>query len=253
MDLIKDNWLVGLFFLLFFLELIIYHRGFYKKNKVKEHWKTNVINFIATKIVGIVIIVPILLLSSKYSTHMLSNITVWLSLPVGLVLLDLSGYIFHRISHEIEFLWRFHEIHHLDEILDVSTSLRVHFLEAFFHAILNCLFIYLFGITQETIAIHAVVSFIFATYHHSRFKTPLIIERKLSLFITTPRYHEPHHDRDINNNQSNYAFIFPIWDFIFSTYHKQTFDKSWEFGLSYSKDINAIRSLTKPLGKDGGK
>lgn len=157
------------------------------------------------------------------------------------------------MSHKIAFLWRFHEIHHLEEILDVSTSLRVHFLEALFHAILNSLFIYEFGISQETIAVHALLSFLFATYHHSRFKIPFGIEEKISLLFTTPGYHEPHHDVDIKNNQSNYAFIFPVWDHIFSTYQKDTFKKEWVFGLSYSNDVDAIKSLVRPLSKAAGK
>ena len=40
---------------------------------------------------------------------------------------------------------------------------------------------------------------------------------------------------------------------MFSTYHQDTFEKEWEFGLSYSGDADAIKSLIKPLSKDGGK
>ncbi|WP_241649791.1 sterol desaturase family protein [Rosenbergiella collisarenosi] len=252
MHYITDHWLVAWFTLLFIIEFYFYKNNdsLSKKNK---HWKVNFLNFLATKSIGYLIIVPLFILASKNSNDFIQHLSFWISIPLGVVILDLSGYIFHRISHEIEFFWRFHEIHHLDEILDVSTSLRVHFLEALFHAILNSLFIYAFGISQESIAVHALLSFLFATYHHSRFKIPVSIEEKLSLLFTTPGFHEPHHDIDIKNNQSNYAFIFPLWDHIFSTYHQDTFKKEWVFGLSYSNDVDAIKSLVKPLSKDAGK
>lgn len=252
MHFITQNWLFFWFFLLFSLELLIYRKNIFT-DKTKKHWRVNVINFIITKLVGILLIVPLLSISSDNSSHFISSLPCWISIPIGVVILDLSGYIFHRLSHEIEFLWRFHEIHHLDEILDVSTSLRVHFLEAASHSLLNASFIYAFGLSKECIAVHALISFLFATYHHSRFRMPSKIERKLSLLVTTPRFHEPHHDIHISNNQSNYAFIFPVWDHVFSTYHQDTFEKKWEFGLSYSGDVDAIKSLIKPLSKEGGK
>lgn len=252
MHFITENWLVAWFFLLLFLEVLIY-KDIILTGKTKKHWGVNVLNFIATKLVSILLIVPLLSISSDNSSHFISSLPYWISIPIGVVLLDLSGYIFHRLSHELEFFWRFHEIHHLDEVLDVSTSLRVHFLEALSHALLNVLFIYAFGISQECIAAHALISFLFATYHYSRFKLPLNIESKLSLLVTTPGFHEPHHDVNIENNQSNYAFIFPVWDYMFSTYHQDTFKKEWDFGLSYSRDVGAIKSLIKPLSKDGGK
>ncbi|WEV50201.1 sterol desaturase family protein (plasmid) [Acinetobacter sp. ESL0695] len=253
MQLLKDNWLVIWFFGIFFLELIFYHKNYVKRIEAKEHWKTNLLNFIATKLISIIFLISIVNLASKYSTHFLANLSPLISIVLSIFILDFAGYIFHRASHEIEFLWRFHEIHHLDEILDVSTSLRVHFLEAFFHTLVSCLVIYIFGIGQEAIAIHSLIAFVFATYHHSRFKLPINLEKILALFVTTPSFHEPHHDEDIKNNQSNYAFIFPIWDRIFFTYNKRTFQSSWKFGLSYSKDVNALNSLIKPLSKDGGK
>ena len=43
------------------------------------------------------------------------------------LLLDLSFYWWHWLNHRSRFLWRFHNVHHIDADLDVSTGFRFHF------------------------------------------------------------------------------------------------------------------------------
>src|SRR4030095_13267368 len=50
------------------------------------------------------------------------------------LLLDLSFYYWHRINHTWPLLWRFHNAHHIDPDLDVTTSLRFHAVEIGFSA-----------------------------------------------------------------------------------------------------------------------
>jgi sterol desaturase/sphingolipid hydroxylase (fatty acid hydroxylase superfamily) len=53
---------------------------------------------------------------------------------IGFLLLDLSFYYWHRANHGWRFLWRFHNAHHIDPDLDVSTAYRFHFVEIGFSA-----------------------------------------------------------------------------------------------------------------------
>ncbi|MBW3625195.1 MAG: sterol desaturase family protein, partial [Armatimonadetes bacterium] len=46
---------------------------------------------------------------------------------LAFLLLDYTIYLWHRMTHRIPFLWRFHNVHHTDLDLDVSTALRFHF------------------------------------------------------------------------------------------------------------------------------
>ena len=102
MHFITENWLVAWFFLLFFLEVLIY-KDIILTGKTKKRWGVNVLNFIATKLFSILLIVPLLSISSDSSSHFITSLPYWISIPIGVVLLDLSGYIFHRLSHELEF------------------------------------------------------------------------------------------------------------------------------------------------------
>jgi sterol desaturase/sphingolipid hydroxylase (fatty acid hydroxylase superfamily) len=56
-----------------------------------------------------------------------------IALPVPLefvlsfMLMDLGFYYWHVANHRVPFLWRFHNVHHIDPDLDVSTAFRFHF------------------------------------------------------------------------------------------------------------------------------
>ena len=40
------------------------------------------------------------------------------------ILLDFGEYVYHVIMHKIKRLWMIHAVHHSDEVVDVSTTLR---------------------------------------------------------------------------------------------------------------------------------
>ena len=46
---------------------------------------------------------------------------------LAFLLMDLTFYWWHLANHRIPFLWRFHNVHHADPDLDVSTGFRFHF------------------------------------------------------------------------------------------------------------------------------
>src|SRR5437867_7495281 len=50
-----------------------------------------------------------------------------LAFVISFLLMDLAFYYWHIANHRIPFLWRFHNVHHIDPDLDVSTGFRFHF------------------------------------------------------------------------------------------------------------------------------
>jgi sterol desaturase/sphingolipid hydroxylase (fatty acid hydroxylase superfamily) len=44
----------------------------------------------------------------------------WVTL--SFLLMDLAFYYWHLANHRVPFLWRFHNVHHIDPDLDVSTA-----------------------------------------------------------------------------------------------------------------------------------
>src|ERR1700731_2104828 len=70
----------------------------------------------------------------------------WLELALSFLLMDLAFYYWHLANHRAPFLWRFHNVHHTDPELDVSTAFRFHFGEIALSSVFGVIQISLIGI-----------------------------------------------------------------------------------------------------------
>jgi sterol desaturase/sphingolipid hydroxylase (fatty acid hydroxylase superfamily) len=171
----------------------------------------------------------------------------WFSVAVTLVVLDLAGYWFHRISHYSQFLWRFHQVHHLDEDMDASTGLRVHSCERLFHAAINVVLVAALSLPLAGIVVHALIGFALATFHHANIRLFPWLERGLAPLVITPEFHYPHHHALRRDTDSNYGFIFPWWDHLFGTYNARRRTQDWRMGIEYSADLSCLGLLAEPF------
>ena len=87
--------------------------------------------------------------------------------------------------------------------------------------------------TAATLAfMHAVFQVVNQHAIHSNLWVPF--PRYLELVFVTPRVHFVHHARDRKLSDSNYGFIFTIWDRLFGTYtDPDTVSKDEPLGLGY--------------------
>src|SRR5262245_64196961 len=56
----------------------------------------------------------------------LANVGAWTAVPASILVLDLVSYWWHRATHRLPVLWRFHRVHHSDPTLTTSTGVRFH-------------------------------------------------------------------------------------------------------------------------------
>lgn len=136
----------------------------------------------------------------------------WCRVAIGILLMDLTFYYWHRANHRIRLLWRFHNVHHIDPDLDVSTSFRFHFGEIAYSAVFRVAQMLLIGADPLTYAIYETVFNAETMFHHSNIRLPLRLERLLNKVIVTPRMHGIHHSAVGPETNSNYSVIFPWWD-----------------------------------------
>ncbi|HEY2920996.1 MAG TPA: sterol desaturase family protein [Candidatus Binatia bacterium] len=136
---------------------------------------------------------------------------------LGFLLLDFTFYYWHRANHVFPFFWRFHNVHHVDPDLDVSTSFRFHFGEVLFSLGFKTLQIYLLGISLRTYLIYELAFQCATLFHHSNVRLPIKIERVLNSIIVTPRMHGIHHSIVKDETNSNYSVIFEWWDLMHGT------------------------------------
>ena len=136
----------------------------------------------------------------------------WAQFIAGFLLLDLSFYYWHTANHKIPWLWRFHNVHHIDPDLDVSTGFRFHFGEVLFSTVFRVVQVSLIGMSFATFAAYEVVFQTNTLFHHSNIRLPIRLERWLNRFLVTPRMHGIHHSQVRGETNSNYGVVFCWWD-----------------------------------------
>src|SRR5262245_6617661 len=137
----------------------------------------------------------------------------WLQAIEVVVLSDFLIYWGHRLQHRVDFLWRFHSIHHSAEHLDWLAAHREHPLDSIYTVGLINLPAFILGFPLETIAGLIAFRGIWAIYIHSNVRLPI---GPLRMIIGAPELHHWHHDLD--RKAGNYANISPLMDIIFGTY-----------------------------------
>src|SRR6266550_6880005 len=137
---------------------------------------------------------------------------VWAEFALSFLLMDLAFYYWHVANHRIPFLWRFHNVHHIDPDLDVSTGFRFHFGEVAMSAAFRVAQVALIGISGPVFAIYELVFQANTLFHHSNLRLPILLERLLNKVLVTPRMHGIHHSQVQRETNSNYGVVFPWWD-----------------------------------------
>lgn len=138
-------------------------------------------------------------------------------LVIDVLILDLWIYLWHRANHRIPFLWRFHEVHHLDRFLDVTTAVRFHFGEVLMSAAVRAVIILALGMPIESVIVFEIVVLVCSAFHHMNTRLPGRLERALSRVIVTPSIHWVHHRRRQQETDSNYGVLLSFWDRLFGT------------------------------------
>ncbi|QHT70595.1 sterol desaturase family protein [Rhodocytophaga rosea] len=141
----------------------------------------------------------------------------WLQGVLAFVLLDYSNYLWHRLNHQCPFLWRFHNVHHTDLDLDISTAWRFHAGEVLLSIFFRGGMIVLIGASPRQVITYEILYEGATAFHHSNWKLPFAIEKVLNKLMVTPRMHGIHHSIVLRETNSNYSVIFSAWDRLHGT------------------------------------
>ena len=213
--------LPAIFALLLFAEQVIFLRK--RTHALLQRLVKNLILTVVVFVVGSFVVKNAGLATSQWSMERSIGITLWIPLPtwgriaIGFLLMDLTFYYWHLVNHRIGLLWRFHNVHHIDPDLDVSTSFRFHFVEIAYSSLFRVVQVVLIGADPLTYGIYESVFAIETMFHHSNIRLPFGLERWLNKVIVTPRMHGIHHSAVKEETNSNYGVIFPWWDRLHKT------------------------------------
>ena len=155
--------------------------------------------------------------------------TVWpgirmLGLPPALEALliisviDLWMYVWHRLNHETALLWRFHSVHHSDATLDVTTSLRFHYMEIARSELLRLPLFMLMGAGIEHLLLYSLLMTPVIEFHHSNVSIPPALDRLVRTVLPSPLMHRLHHSMLRVEHNTNYGSMLSVWDRLFGTF-----------------------------------
>lgn len=178
----------------------------------------------------------------------------WLTAPsaiawvAGVLLLDYTMYVWHRLNHRVPVLWRFHLVHHTDLDLDVTTALRFHAGELLLSCGWRAAQVAVIGPPVALVVAFEVVFEAATAFHHSNWRLPAALERVLVMVIVTPRMHGVHHSTRERETNSNWSAMFSCWDRLHRTRRIERAGDALTIGLpGYPEPLGVRRLLLLPF------
>ncbi|PUZ27023.1 Sterol desaturase/sphingolipid hydroxylase, fatty acid hydroxylase superfamily [Chitinophaga costaii] len=154
---------------------------------------------------------------------------VWAALIIA-VFDDLTQYWYHRLHHQVPWLWRFHRTHHSAPYMGMAMAGRQNIVYSFFFSqiYLTATLTYL-GLGYAALFVTVIKSLITTGAHSSipwdkpfyKYKVLHPAAWVLERLISTPATHHAHHaDTDgdgVGHYKGNFGNMFFLWDVIFGT------------------------------------
>lgn len=141
----------------------------------------------------------------------------WARDAVAFLALDYTIYLWHVLTHRVEFLWRFHLVHHIDLDMDTTTALRFHAADMVLSMPWRAGQVLLCGASPRAWQLWQAFFFTSVLFHHSNLRLPWWLERRLARVLTTPRLHGIHHDAVRGHTDSNWSSGLSLWDWLHGT------------------------------------
>ncbi|MGZ3649725.1 MAG: sterol desaturase family protein [Bdellovibrionota bacterium] len=154
-----------------------------------------------------------------------------------LILLDLSSYVHHRLSHEINIIWGTHFTHHTPTEMNLSVTARTSGLEHFFAALAALPFA-IIGFSPLTMGLGLAIV---RTYMWVLHTEVIRSYGPLDCIFNSPSHHRVHHYESLPGGRigANYGGILIIWDRLFGTFCAEKTTPPSSYGLkNVSPDMN---------------
>jgi sterol desaturase/sphingolipid hydroxylase (fatty acid hydroxylase superfamily) len=156
---------------------------------------------------------------------------------------DLSYYWFHRTSHQVNWFWASHVVHHSSRQYNLAAALRQTWTGNATGAFLFWSWMPLAGFHPVWILFMNQVSLIYQFWIHTETinKLPALIE----WIFNTPSHHRVHHGSDLKYLDRNHGGILIIWDRLFGSFQQE--EEKPTYGLtknigSYNPVVLAFRT-----------
>ncbi|MEP4889061.1 MAG: sterol desaturase family protein [Aliiglaciecola sp.] len=137
------------------------------------------------------------------------------TLFIAIILQDFLYYWFHRASHQCNWLWAAHVVHHSSNNMNFSTAMR----QSLFYPVVGMWVFWLpmiiLGYTPELMLTIVALNLAFQFFVHTELGPEFKILGKV---FNTPTHHCLHHASNPQYVDKNYAGVLIVWDKIFGTF-----------------------------------
>ena len=238
-------------------------------HKARQRRKDGIVEFLSTTILLIVTQPLVLLAGGLLAATLLpdqqGSLATWPILAqIGLLLVfdDMTQYWWHRLTHNVKWLYELHRPHHDAEYMSIRIVYRNN---VFYYFLMPGLWfsgaliylglakVYAFYLVVKILVIcgaHSDVRWDKALYK-SRLLSPLmwVLERVISTPATHSAHHGRHMDDGVTHYKGNYGNLLFFWDVLFGTAYitRQYPDK---YGVENLEPVSAARQLFWPLVRD---
>lgn len=153
----------------------------------------------------------------------------WLVYVTAFLSLDFATYWSHRLSHQVNFFWNKHVVHHASEEYNLAVALRQPISE-----FVSLFFVFMFpaallGVPPEVIALLTPIHFLLQFWIHTPHIGKLGI---LEYIIVTPSQHRVHHALNTIYLDKNLSGVFCIWDRMFGTFQEELEEEPPVYGTT---------------------
>lgn len=163
-----------------------------------------------------------------YKNYALVNIPnswwVWVLL---ILTTDLVWYWYHRLGHQVNFLWAAHIVHHQSEEFNLTVSARITVFQALIRNVFWCVIPFL-GFHPAMVITILMVHGAYSFFTHTQLVGKL---GWLEHIFITPSLHGVHHASDEKYLDKNYGDVFVFWDKLFGTFQRE--DEAPKYGLTH--------------------
>jgi sterol desaturase/sphingolipid hydroxylase (fatty acid hydroxylase superfamily) len=246
--------IIPLTLVVIFLLLLVLEAAFPLRRRTRPRSHRLPVNFaLAAGVLaaGLLVVRPVGLATSFWADEWNFGLLRLVNLPtpaailLGLALMDLTFYWWHRANHRFFLLWRFHGVHHLDSDLDVTTATRFHFGEVLYSTAFRVLQVGLLGVDVFTFLLYEATYQAANMFQHANLRLPLLLERALNKILVTPRMHGIHHSVVSAEVGSNFSVVFRWWDILHRTLRLNVPQQDITIGVAgyLSPEYNRLWSL----------
>lgn len=224
----------GFPFLVFFIGVLEFSFGLYKGKWPKNERFVDIACFTLPRLVIRPFVAYYGLKFLPLVLPDLKNTFEWVPFFWGCIIIavadDLTQYWYHRLHHEIPWLWRFHRTHHSASYMGMAMASRQNAIYTLFFSqtYLTTALVYL-GLGIPTVVVKGIKGAITTLAHSSipwdkpfyKYKILHPLAWVLERTISTPATHHAHHaattDDGIGYYKGNFGNMFFLWDIIFGT------------------------------------